>query len=119
VSDERLSALDEMAHCELSLLRVSRYGASVRLTSNYPDQAEIRRRISAMRQAGEPINWKKLRRASATARLRKGESIEAMVWRALAELKRRELDGNPEPNQKTVEYRRLRKLLLSADGQPS
>ncbi len=48
------------------------------------------------------------RAASVKARLRRGETIEAMVWRALAELNRRLLDGMPKPKQADVARRKLR-----------
>lgn len=54
--------------------------------------------------------------ASFTARLKQGETLEAMVWRAIVELQRRELDGNPKPSPKVVEQRKLRKLLHTASG---
>jgi hypothetical protein len=52
-------------------------------------------------------------------RQRRGESIEALCWRALAELQKREVEGMPKPTPKERERRRRRKLLDSASGVPS
>src|SRR5436190_24107314 len=40
-------------------------------------------------------------------KLRKGESMEALIWRALAELQRREIDGMPKPDPKAKKRREL------------
>ncbi len=53
--------------------------------------------------------------ASFTARQRSGETIEAMVWRAIVELQRRELEGNPKPSAREIERRKRSKLLAKAD----
>lgn len=52
----------------------------------------------------------------AHGRIRKGETIPAMIWRVLVELSRREVEGMPGPDVKAATYRKRRKLLLSADG---
>lgn len=57
--------------------------------------------------------------ASFTAKLRKGETLEAMVCRAIVELHRRERDGMPRTRPAAIMWRRNRKLLESADrGRP-
>jgi hypothetical protein len=41
----------------------------------------------------------------------KYESIEAMVWRGLAELNRRLIDGMPKPKPELVARRKLREAV--------
>jgi len=54
---------------------------------------------------------------SVNYRQRRGETIEALLWRALAELSRREHAGMPKPDPKAKRRRDLRKLLDSANVQ--
>lgn len=53
---------------------------------------------------------------SVHCRQREGETLEATLWRALSELRKREIDGMPKPSPKAKEQRRLRALLHSADA---
>ena len=59
----------------------------------------------------ESVAWAPVRR-------RVGETLEAMLWRGLAELSKRQIEGMPGPNAAERRRRDLRKLLLSADTQP-
>lgn len=58
------------------------------------------------------------RMVSVTVRRRKDETLEAMLWRAVAKLSRLELQGNAAEMTERIERRRfreLRKLLHTAD----
>jgi hypothetical protein len=55
--------------------------------------------------------WTGRRFASMSVRRRRGESIEAMMWRGLAELNRRLLDGMPRPRPEVVARQKLRRAV--------
>jgi hypothetical protein len=63
---------------------------------------------SRQRAAFKAAVWTQGRFASVSVRRRRGESIEAMMWRGLAELNRRFLDGMPKPRPEVAARRRLR-----------
>ena len=52
--------------------------------------------------------------ASFTARQREAEDVEAMLWRALSEFRKREIEGNPKPRPEEAERRKQRRMLRDA-----
>ncbi len=55
---------------------------------------------------------------SVKARLRTTESVEAMLWRALAEYQKRVIEGMPKPHPHARARRRQMKLLHTANTRP-